>query len=45
MAMLDGMVPFNSMDGACFLAGAPAPERDLAIPPVEGSKGQPVLRQ
>ena len=24
---------------------APAPERDLAIPPVEGSKGQPVLRQ
>ena len=28
VAMLDGMVPFNSMDGACFLAGAPAPERE-----------------
>lgn len=28
VAMLDGMVPLNSMDGACFLAGAPAPQRE-----------------
>lgn len=28
VSMMDGMVPFNSMDGACFLAGAPMPERE-----------------
>lgn len=28
IAMLDGMVPFHSMDGACFLAGAAMPERE-----------------
>ena len=28
IAMMDGMVPFNSMDGTCFLAGAPMPRRE-----------------
>lgn len=28
VAMLDGMVPFHTMDGACFLAGAPLPQRE-----------------
>ena len=28
ISMLDGMTAFNSMDGACFLAGAPEPERE-----------------
>lgn len=28
IAMLDGMVPFSTMDGACFLAGAHAPQRE-----------------
>ena len=28
VSMLDGMVPFHSMDGACFLAGAQPPRRE-----------------
>ena len=28
VSMTDGVIPFNSMDGACFLAGAPAPQRE-----------------
>ena len=28
IAMLDGMIPFSTMDGACFLAGAKAPRRE-----------------
>lgn len=28
VAMMDGMVPFNGMDGACFLAGADLPQRE-----------------
>ncbi len=28
ISMMDGMTAFNSMDGACFLAGAPEPRRE-----------------
>ena len=28
IAMTDGVIPFNSMDGICFLAGAQAPQRE-----------------
>lgn len=28
VSMMDGLVPFHSMDGACFLAGAEAPRRE-----------------
>lgn len=28
ISMMDGMTAFNSMDGACFLAGAPEPQRE-----------------
>lgn len=28
ISMTDGVIPFNSMDGACFLAGARAPRRE-----------------
>ncbi|MBB5182107.1 CaiB/BaiF CoA transferase family protein [Catenisphaera adipataccumulans] len=28
VSMTDGLIPFNSMDGACYLAGAAQPERE-----------------
>lgn len=28
VSMTDGVIPFNSMDGACYLAGAAAPSRE-----------------